>query len=445
MLKRICFGLLTSALLGACGSNDSTGNPGSVGGNSGSGGMAGSAGTGGTAGTSGNAGSASGGDAGTGPAGLQITELMINPKKVSDEQGEYVELYNGSSSAIDLSGYSLSDGVNNTHVISKSVVVPPQDYVVLARSGNLKTNGGVNADYVYDNFYLSNTQDAVILLDQAKQKVSEVKYDSSWSVTPGKARELSSLSAPLGDPTSWKDAQNRFGSGDLGTPGGPNGYGPVPYQLNASDLGWQDPNLKSSLFFSYFDVPEKVILKSLATAKKSVKVAMFNLRQSSVIKQLGALKQQGVVVEILMDAGQMSKSYNQAKIKEMKNAGLNPLPVKNAKAQNATMHNKFVVIDGVRVLTGSMNYSSNALKLSDEDFLLLDDAKVAKLFDTEFEELKNDGPDQPTAQTSAPLEVLFGTDDKALHANGERAEERQNLDSFGYVRAQPIFLNQGTD
>ncbi len=127
-----------------------------------------------------------------------------------------------------------------------------------------------------------------------------------------------------GGSASWQLAKNRYGTGDLGTPGGQNGWSADPYALDASDLGWQDPALGASLFFSYFDQPKKAILAALATAKTSVHIAMFNLRDSSIVSALGALAQKGVDVQILLDKKQMDQTYNQPTLQAMAAAGLSP-------------------------------------------------------------------------------------------------------------------------
>ncbi len=343
-----------------------------------------------------------------------ITELMINPKDKLDSVGEYVEVYNAGPAAVDLNGYTLSDDFSNSHVIKQALKVAPGAYVVLGPNDDIHNNGGVPVDYVYDNFLLANGGDSVYLDDPQSTRVAAVKYDSKlpWPVGDGASIELTSLSADPTQGSSWALAKNRYGTGDLGTPGGPNGLGPVPYTLDAADMGWQDPVLKAGLVFSYFDDPKNAVLKAVNGATKSIHIAMFNLRESSIIKALGTAKGKGVDVQVLLDAKQMALPHNQSKIQEIKDAGITPVGVTNSSATNATMHDKFTIIDGARVLTGSANYSSNALNLSDEELLLIDNPSVAALFETEFAELKAGGANAATAATSAPVQVKFGTDDK---------------------------------
>ena len=336
-----------------------------------------------------------------------VTEIMYNPKSVGDEFGEYFELYNKGSSDIDLKGWTLYDAFNNLHTISatQSLILKAGSYLLLGRNGDVKLNGGALVDYVYDNFFLGNDDDSIILDDEQQRLVLNLNYGTTngWPVKQdGKSIELKSVQDDFTDGNNWQAAINRYGIGDLGTPGGLNGYGPKPYTLDTTDLGWQDPQLKASLFFSYFEDPEAMILKALQGAKTSVHMAFFNIRLQKIIDQLGALKTAGVEVVILMDKKQMDKATNADTVQALKDAGVGPIPIVNANAAEATMHNKFTIIDGKRVLTGSANYSFNALNLSDEEIVLIDDASVAALYETEFTELKDDGADTPTTSTSSP-------------------------------------------
>ena len=53
----------------------------------------------------------------------------------------------------------------------------------------------------------------------------------------------------------------------------------------------------------------------------------------------------------------------------------------------AKMHNKFTVIDGKRVLTGSYNYTTSASTWSYENLVLLDSAEIADAFAAEFKKI----------------------------------------------------------
>src|SRR5262249_24975462 len=75
---------------------------------------------------------------------LVINELMIDPSgTVTDNAGEWVELYNGSGCALDLNGYALLDN-SSFHTINQSggLVVAADDYLVIGRSSDTTMNGG---------------------------------------------------------------------------------------------------------------------------------------------------------------------------------------------------------------------------------------------------------------------------------------------------------------
>ena len=110
------------------------------------------------------------------------------------------------------------------------VVVPAQDYFVLARHVDTESVAGVPVGYVYSanlsSFNLANKDDEIILVS-GDVVVDAVYYDNGeeFPDAPGKA---SSLDPEAFDPvandigSNWCDAQTAFGTGDLGTPGNPN-------------------------------------------------------------------------------------------------------------------------------------------------------------------------------------------------------------------------------
>ena len=142
----------------ACGGTDKTvgdGDGGSSGDGSGAGGSQGAN------MSNGVGGAGSGGSA----QAVVINEIMFDPKAVGDDFGEWLELYNPSSKAVDLSGWTLRDQVSNTHTLDNLSIGAGQ-YLVLGRYGATDANGNYDADYVYgEDFKLSNDGDSVIVED----------------------------------------------------------------------------------------------------------------------------------------------------------------------------------------------------------------------------------------------------------------------------------------
>ena len=163
-------------------------------------------------------------DAGQNPSvegAVVITEIMKDPETLMDTDGEWLELFNPSTvETYNLSGCVLSDLATDNHTISWDLLLAPQSYVTLARSGD----PGFVADYVYSSFVLVNAADEVVLTCGAVE-IDRVAYDEV--AFPDVAGASLSLDPPSVDAiqndigANWCPGQDAY-NGDLGTPGAPN-------------------------------------------------------------------------------------------------------------------------------------------------------------------------------------------------------------------------------
>lgn len=159
---------------------------------------------------------------GLGSGDLVVTEIMINPQAVNDTDGEYVELYNIGTKTYDLQGLTLKDDGTDSHTISSSLLIVPDEYLVLCKNSTGE-NGGVTCDYEYASFTLANRNDEIIL-KQGATVIDEVRYDdgSGWSIPDGASLNLDpdAFDATSNDDSSnWCGSTTTFGDGDKGTPG----------------------------------------------------------------------------------------------------------------------------------------------------------------------------------------------------------------------------------
>ncbi len=158
---------------------------------------------------------------------LFITEIMRDPSAVLDENGEYFEVYNASSTDINLCGWTLRDAGTDTTTVSGDVYVGAGEYAVLTRNASSSANGGIASDYGYGNsLQMGNGADDEIILAVAGVTVDEVYYLSSFFGGSGYSAELRSTSFSAtgnNSASGWCTATTTYGSGDRGTPGLPNG------------------------------------------------------------------------------------------------------------------------------------------------------------------------------------------------------------------------------
>ena len=159
---------------------------------------------------------------------IMIVEIMQNPGAVEDSDGEWFEVFNTTSSAIDMNGWTIKDDGSNSHTISSSLIVPAQGFATLGIKSDQAINGGYTCDYQYSDFFLSNGDDEVILvLPDGVTEVDRVEYDggSVWPDPNGKSMVFTgTISDDNNDGVNWIEATVREPSytgttGDKGSPG----------------------------------------------------------------------------------------------------------------------------------------------------------------------------------------------------------------------------------
>ena len=107
---------------------------------------------------------------------LVITEIMYNPPESGDDSLEYVEIYNNSSVAVNLLGYSFVDGITYTFT---DVSMASNDYLVIAKdSVALFGTLGVEA-YQWTGGSLSNGGELLVLASPIGVVVDSVDYDDN--------------------------------------------------------------------------------------------------------------------------------------------------------------------------------------------------------------------------------------------------------------------------
>jgi lamin tail-like protein len=204
----------------------------SGGGAGGHGGSEGGAGAGGASDGGGGSSEGGGGSGGTPvvPGDLVISEIMNNPAAVTDENGEWFEIYNTTAHAIDLTGFVLRHQPDQiqSYVIASPLVAQPHNYVVLGRSADMAVNGGVVVDHAYGSVVsLNNTSDYLSIETPAAVTIDETAWDELSGLDPdGHSRNLdaAAMDATMNDDdTFFCEATTSIpGSIDHGTPGAAN-------------------------------------------------------------------------------------------------------------------------------------------------------------------------------------------------------------------------------
>ncbi|HHC09480.1 MAG TPA: lamin tail domain-containing protein, partial [Actinobacteria bacterium] len=156
-----------------------------------------------------------------------VTEVMQNPFRVGDDDGEWFEVYNPGREPVDLNGWMIADDGSERHRITAEgpLVVEPRSYLVLGRSADPTRNGGAPVAYAYGrDLRLSNGADEVILVDPRGRVVTRVAWDGGprFPDPNGASMALRGFRKDPTDPASWCESRDRFGAGDRGSPGSRN-------------------------------------------------------------------------------------------------------------------------------------------------------------------------------------------------------------------------------
>jgi phosphatidylserine/phosphatidylglycerophosphate/cardiolipin synthase-like enzyme len=126
---------------------------------------------------------------------------------------------------------------------------------------------------------------------------------------------------------------------------------------------------------------ETLVLGVINAAKKEIRMAAYVFNSRKIALALKAAKDRGVDIKILADMPQASHRERVRKL--MVTHGF----TYRLSAEYASMHNKFIVADGLIVQTGSFNYTLSAAKNNAENVVILRGKKVAASYKKEWQRL----------------------------------------------------------
>lgn len=173
------------------------------------------------------------------------------------------------------------------------------------------------------------------------------------------------------------------------------------------------------------------VIEFIDQAQNTLDVAIYSFsheRVGTTLTQiagaLNAARQRGVQLRIVTDIGQVS---NQTSVQYIildtldgnRNNILDPAVVR-AGNSSGIMHNKFIVADAARVLTGSTNWTSSGFFGQENNVLILEGPAIANAYSIEFQTMWNGSFGKKNSpipgrfyQTTdgVDIELLFGADD----------------------------------
>jgi phosphatidylserine/phosphatidylglycerophosphate/cardiolipin synthase-like enzyme len=119
---------------------------------------------------------------------------------------------------------------------------------------------------------------------------------------------------------------------------------------------------------------EGVVVATIRAAQREILVQAYSFTSPEISKALIDAHRRGVTVKVVLDKSQRSEKYSSADF--LANQGISVV----IDARHAIAHNKVMVLDNIRVISGSYNYTRSAQERNAENLMVLRDAGLAKMY-----------------------------------------------------------------
>lgn len=187
----------------------------------------------------------------------------------------------------------------------------------------------------------------------------------------------------------------------------PVGFG---YVSRSVDVYFTDPVDSKSAYRE--DGLDRVLAKAIDKARVSLDIAIYSLDNYVISYAIIRAKEKGVSVRVVVEGDNMDTQAIQNLID-------NGVQVR-ADGQSGLMHNKFMIIDGKEIWTGSMNYTYSGVYQDHNVLICLRSEDLIENYETEFLELIGEsgkmGTPNPNLMISGKVaQNLFSPEDRIAY------------------------------
>lgn len=139
---------------------------------------------------------------------------------------------------------------------------------------------------------------------------------------------------------------------------------------------------KTAAYFSPGLDCETQVINLIENAQKTIDVAIYTLTNEPIVEALENAYKRGVQVRILTDRLQAANKYAKAVYLHQKGIDI------RVHTKHRIEHNKFMVVDGQKMITGSYNWTDSATWKNSENCLVLwEEPKTIERYQKRFEYL----------------------------------------------------------
>ena len=191
------------------------------------------------------------------------------------------------------------------------------------------------------------------------------------------------LQAAYEDASSPQESQSEIAPSPLSE-----AYSEVQFNFGRGYIGegWQlyfnEPDA-SAASEGYQGGIDEALVAAIAEARDTLDVAAFELNSEPIYQAILEAHQRGVAVRIVADDDHGLHDDKNTALRDLQAAGVPTID----DGRSGLMHNKFMILDGSTVWTGSWNYTLNGTYRNNNNALVMNHRTAAGAYQREFDEM----------------------------------------------------------
>lgn len=156
-----------------------------------------------------------------------------------------------------------------------------------------------------------------------------------------------------------------------------------PRRVGPNAAAFAVDGIPVEIHFSPEDGVVNAIQEQLALAQNTIRFMAFSFTEDRLGLTLLDRAQSGVRVEGIFETRGSETQFSELRL--LYCAGLDVRQDGNPR----TMHHKVFIVDDTHVITGSFNFSANAIQSNDENLVIIHDPELARQYIAEYERVKS--------------------------------------------------------
>ncbi|TRY83062.1 hypothetical protein DNTS_004471 [Danionella cerebrum] len=121
------------------------------------------------------------------------------------------------------------------------------------------------------------------------------------------------------------------------------------------------------------------LMEHLLSTRTSLDLCIFSFSNMELSRAIFLLHKQGVIIRVVVDREYMSITGSQ--IGALRKAGIN---VRHEMSSAVHMHHKFALVDGRKLISGSLNWTLTGVQSNKENVIVTEEPELVRPYQLEF-------------------------------------------------------------